>query len=89
VTAGPATVVLLVVLACWVTVAQCAVAAVAVHWARTRARAGSSYASPCPACGAAARRPCRRLDGEVMASPHSLRAAVAQGAVDVEPDAES
>lgn len=81
--AGPATVGLLVILAGWATVALCTLAAVAVHWARSRPRV-DSYQVACPACGAGPRRPCLRADGQPMASPHSVRAAVARGAVDVE-----
>lgn len=77
----------LLVLAGWATVALCVSAVVAVLDLRHRQatnRPGRGFSVACPACGAGPRRPCRRLDGEVMAAPHTVRTAVAAGAVDVD-----
>lgn len=88
VSAGSAAVVAALVLAGWATVALCVSAVVAVLELRARLHGqGRAYRVSCPACGAPSRRPCRRLDGQQMASPHSVRAAVATGAIDIDEEA--
>lgn len=88
---APAAVVAAVlVLLAFSTGALCVSAAtsVALVWARARPTppARGACGVECPSCAAPPGRPCRRADGEVNPSPHSVRSGAAAGVVERDED---